>query len=196
MNPRTTAARSAPLLPVDAAHSQEARFFDVIQDLCNSAMDQALGIEKASLAPIAGLNSCLRGMVERALDFSPVFGNHLQAVSQVFAFSMELQLNFLNLLAPPFWSHASQGEVISAGQHQPAADELAQSMDVAIGEPYSATPICIVASSPEVAAVSIQAITPMRKRRAAERVAERQGSRYRGAGERVSVSYGRRKAHG
>jgi hypothetical protein len=195
MNPRTTAARSAPLLPVDAAQSQDARFFDVIQDLCSSAMDQALGIEKASLAPVVGSHSCLLGMYERALSFTPVFGNYLEAVSQALASSMELQLKFLNLLALPVWSHASQGEVISAGQHQPTADELAQSMDVALGEQYTASPISIVASSPEVPAASTQAITPRRMRRAAERVAERQGSRYRGAGERVTISYGR-KAHG
>jgi hypothetical protein len=63
---------------------------------------------------------------------APVFGNLLDMASRAFAFSMELQMNWLTLLAPRALLHvATQGR-----QAQPTADELAHSMDIAIGAQF------------------------------------------------------------
>ena len=62
---------------------------------------------------------------------APVFGNLLDRAFRAFAFSMELQINWLTLLAP----HASSHVATQGGQAHPKADELAYSMDIAIGKP-------------------------------------------------------------
>jgi hypothetical protein len=161
MNPRTVAARSAPLSFVAAKkdHTSEANFPDVFPDLCSLAMDQALGIEKESLAPAS--NS----------------GSQDQTTPDELAYSMDITLG------ERFTAPGSTVATSSGIPAQPKAEELAQSMDVAIGERFAA-PSSIVPSS--------LAITPSRKRR----VGERFGNRYRGAGGRLNLSYGSRKAHG
>jgi hypothetical protein len=83
-------------------------------------MDQAIAIEKASQATVVSFNSCM-------LD---VFGNSLEMTAKSFAFCMELQMNWLTMFAPHAFSHvAAAGE-----QAQPSADEVALSMDIAVGE--------------------------------------------------------------
>ena len=62
---------------------------------------------------------------------APVFGHLLLMASRAFAFSMEFQMNWLTLPAP----HASSHVATLGRQAQPTADELAYSMDIAIGEP-------------------------------------------------------------
>jgi hypothetical protein len=72
-----------------------------------------------------------------------VFGNLLDMASRAFAFSMELQMNWLTLLAPHALSHvATQG----GRQAQPTEDELAHSMDIAIGAQFE-VPSSMVAGS-------------------------------------------------
>jgi hypothetical protein len=159
-------------------------------------MDQALGIEKASLTPVGGVNSCPPDLYKNALWFTPIYGNHPGMASKALAFSMEMQMSWLTLLAPHALSHVSKVTSSSSSQAQlneeelafsmdialgervappsrmvakPEAEAVAQSMDIAIGERFAA-PSSEVASSP--------AITPTRKRR----VGERFGNRYRGAG--------------
>jgi hypothetical protein len=131
--------------------------------------------------------------------------------------SMEMQMSWLTLLAPHALSHVSTVTSSSSSQDQPNEEELAFSMDIALGERV-APPRRMVASTsgkqaqPETEAVaqsmdiaigerfaapssevaSSPAITPSRKRR----VGERFGNRYRGAGGRLTLSYGSRKAHG
>jgi hypothetical protein len=220
MNPRTVAARSAPLSFVAANEDQtlNATFPVDFQDLCSLAMDQALGIEKESLAPVVGFNSCLLDLYKNAFCLAPVLSNLSDAAAQVFASYVELQMGLIALLAPNTLSHvstvasSSRSQVqpneeelafsmdIALGQRftapsrmvarttakqqaEPEAEELAQNMDIAIGERFAA-PSSEVANSPE--------ITPSRKRR----VGERFGNRYRGAGGRLTLSYGSRKAHG
>ena len=221
MNPRTVAARSAPLSFVAANEDQtsNAGFTVDFQNLCSFAMDQALGIEKEYLAaPVVGFNSRILDLYKNAFCIAPLLSNLSDAAVHAFASCVELQMGLIAPLAPQALSHVSTvastsgnsqnrpnedesalsmdialGERVeppsrmvastSGQQAQPIADELAQSMDVAIGERYAA-PSSIVASSP--------AITPSRKRR----VGERFGNRYRGAGGRLNLSYGSRKAHG
>jgi hypothetical protein len=219
MNRRTIAARSAPLSFVAANEDQtsNAGFSVDFQDLCSLAMDQALGIEKESLAPVVGFNSRLLDLYKNAFCIAPVLSNLSDAAAHAFALCVELQMGWIALLAPNTLSHVSTVASCSSSQDQttpdelafsmdialgervappsrmvastfgkqaqPTAEVLAQSMDVAIGERFAA-PSSIVASSP--------AITPNRKRR----VGERFGSRYRGTGGRLNLSYGSRKAHG
>lgn len=124
MNPRTTPASSPPPnagFPVD------------FQDLCSFAMDQALGIQKASMATVVSFNSSVLDIYKSSLWFTPVFGNLFDMVFQAVACSMELQMNWLTLLAP----HASSMVASDVGgkSHPKAkADVLAHSMDIAIGE--------------------------------------------------------------
>jgi hypothetical protein len=219
MNPRTVAARSAPLSFVAANEDQtpNAGFSVDFQDLCSLAMDQALGIEKESLVPVVDFNSCLLDIYKNALWFTPIFGNHPGMASQALAFSVEMQMSWLTLLAPHALSHVSTVTSSSSSQDQPNEEELAQSMDIALGERFTASSRMLactsgkhaqselepVAQSMDVAigervaapssiVESNPAITPIRKRRAGERF----GNRYRGAGGRLNLSYGSRKAHG
>jgi hypothetical protein len=219
MNPRTIAARSAPLSFVAANedHTPNAGFPGDIQDLCSLAMDQALGIEKVPLAPVVSLNSCLLDPSKNALWFTPAFGNHLGMASQALAFSMEMQMGLIALLAPHAMSHLSTVTSSSGSQDQPNEDELAYSMDIALGERFTAPCRMVVSTygkqtqqkaeeavqsmdiaigerfaAPSSEVASSPAITPSRKRR----VGERFGNRYRGAGGRLNLSYGSRKAHG
>ncbi len=131
MNAGTQTARSAPL-PFVAANedrTEDAVFPVDFQNLCAFAMDQALGIEKASLSTVVSLNSCVLDIYQEALRFNPVFGNLFDLAAQAVACSIELQMSWLTLLAPPASSHVSA----AGSQAQPISDKLAQSMDIAIG---------------------------------------------------------------
>ncbi len=134
MNAGTQTARSAPLSFVAAneVHTNNAGFPVDFQDLCSRAMDQALGIEKASLSTVVTLNSCVLDIYQEALRFNPVFGNLFDLAAQAVACSIEFQMNWLSLLAPPVSSH-----VATAGSRsQPTEKNLAYSMDIAIGERF------------------------------------------------------------
>jgi hypothetical protein len=184
MNPRTIAARSAPFLPAaetDRGTTAEVLFSTAFPDWFSHAMDQALGIEKPSLAPIVGLNSCLFDIYKNALWFTPAFGNHSEMMSQALACVMEFQMKCFTLL-PPQTTRAVNASNFRS-ETQPTEEELARSMDVALGERFTES-TSIVASSP--------AIMPSRRRRAAER----HGQRYRGAGGRLTLPYPARKATG
>ncbi len=139
MNAGTKTARSAPrsFVAANEDQTQNAGLPADFQDLCSFAMDQALGIEKASLATVVSLSSSVLDIYECYLRFTPVFGNLVDMVSQAVACSMELQMNWLSLLAPPVLSHvATQDSRVassSGGQAQPKADVLERSMDIAIG---------------------------------------------------------------
>jgi hypothetical protein len=139
MNAGTQTARSAPRSFVAANEDQtpNAGLPVDFQDLCSFAMDQALGIEKASLATVVSLNSCVLDIYQEALRLNPVFGNLFDLVSQAVACSMELQMNWLTLLAPYALSDVatldSRVASSSGGQAQPKADVSERSMDIAIG---------------------------------------------------------------
>jgi hypothetical protein len=131
---KTKAASHATpfLLAANERQTPDAGFPGDFQDLCSFAMDQALAIEKASQATVVSLNSCM-------LD---IFGNSIDMASKSFAFCMELQMNWLTMFAPHVFSH-----VAAAGrQAHPSADEVALSMDIAVGE-SRATEITTISGS-------------------------------------------------
>jgi hypothetical protein len=72
-----------------------------------------------------------------------VFGNLIDMASRALAFSMELQMNWFTLLAP----HASSRVATQGRQVQPAADELAYSMDIAIGAQFEVPSHTVAGSS-------------------------------------------------
>jgi hypothetical protein len=104
-------------------------------------MDQALGIEKASLSTVVRLNACVLNIYQEALRFTPVFGNLFDLAAQAVACSIEFQMHLLAPLAPHAASHvaaASPFASTSGGQPQPTPDDLAHSMDIAVGERFTA----------------------------------------------------------
>jgi hypothetical protein len=134
MNPRTMPASSPP---------PNAGFPGDSQDLFSLGMDWAIEIEKASLATVISLNSCVLDIYKNALWFTPASGNLLDMASRALAFSMELQTNWLTVLAP----HASSHVATQGRQAQPTADELAYSMDIAIGAQFEVPSSTVAGSS-------------------------------------------------
>lgn len=132
MNPRTMPARDAslPFVATEAGQTSDAGFPSDFQEMCSFAMDQAIGIEKASLATVVCLNSCAIDIYKNGLWFSPVLGNLFDAAAQAFASCMELQMNFLARQA----SHIS-GTVASIHgmQVRQTAEVLERSMDIVTG---------------------------------------------------------------
>lgn len=100
-----------------------------VQDLCSLAMDRAIGIEK-----------------KKASWFAPV-GKLFMAAAQTIGFCMEMRRSLLSLLAPHASSHVGTGASNSSGQPQPSPDELAYSLDIAIGARQLAAPSRTVTSS-------------------------------------------------
>ena len=142
MNPRTVAARSAPLSFVAANEDQtpNAGISVDFQDLCSLAMDQALGFGRESLAPVVGFNSCLLDLYKDAFYIVPVLSNLSDAAAHAFAICVELEMGWVALLAPHASTHVSPVVSISASSHdQTTPDELAYSMDIALGERFAAT---------------------------------------------------------
>lgn len=137
MNSRTMPASSPP---------PDAGLPGDFQDLYGLAMDGALGLEKASLSTVVCLNSYVFDMYQDALRFTPVFGNCFGVAAQALAFSMELQMNWLRLLVPHTLLPRVSGMASSSG-NQPIADELADSMDMAIGARVAAPRSAAASSS-------------------------------------------------
>jgi hypothetical protein len=97
------------------------------QDPCGLAMDRAIGIEKASL-----------DIKKKASWFAPV-GILFKAATQAIASCIKLQLNWLTVRVPHALAHVSTVASNSSRQAQPTPDELAYSMDTAIGERFTAS---------------------------------------------------------
>jgi hypothetical protein len=145
MKTKTIPARKTALSLVPASESQtpNAEFLDDFRDLCSSAMDRAIGIEKASLAAAVDLNSSVIDIYKNAFWFAPVFGEILDTAAKSFESCMKLQMNWLTLMVPHAEGSASSlsaaapsSTVASSfgNQAQSTAEELAHSMDIAIGE--------------------------------------------------------------
>lgn len=103
------------------------------QDLCSRGFDQALGIEKASFSALVGLSTCANHIYRNGVWFTPLLGNMFDTAAEAVVFCMELQMYWLTLMAPLAFAPAAV-----AGNAQPAAEVLAHSMDIAIGERFIA----------------------------------------------------------
>ncbi len=100
-----------------------------VQDLCGLRMDRAIGIEK-----------------KKASWFAPV-GKLFKAAAQTIGFCMEMRRSWLSLLTPHASSHVGSAASNSSSHSKLSPDELAYSMDIAIGERFTAVPSSTVASN-------------------------------------------------
>jgi hypothetical protein len=159
MNPRTKPTVEAPLSSLAAAQDQTySAFAHEFQELCSFAMDQAIGLEKASLDAVLRMQSRVIDACdvsqfdvskydvsnyEAASCFTPALGNLLALMAQAVASLMELQLACLKMMTPQA-GHKTESvlhlvePVRKAATSvpapaQPPAHALAHGMDVAIG---------------------------------------------------------------
>jgi hypothetical protein len=160
MNPRTKPTVKAPLSSLAAAQDQTySAFTHEFQELCSLAMDQAIGLEKASFDAVLQMQSCVIDACdvsqfdvskydvsnyEAASCFTPALGNMVDLMAQAVASLMELQLACLKMMTPQA-SHKTEpvlhlveparkaAATSVPAPAQPPAHALAHSMDVAIG---------------------------------------------------------------
>jgi hypothetical protein len=128
MNPRIMPANSPPTIAGFSGH---------FQDMCSFAMDQAIGIEKASLTTLVSLNSSVLDLCKNTFWYAPVFSDLLDATARSLTFSMEMQMSWLTALAPL----ATKGFHTASSSDGPTRhedDKLAESMDIALGAGVSA----------------------------------------------------------
>jgi hypothetical protein len=136
MNPRIMPANSPPPIAGFPGH---------FQDLCSFAMDQAIGIEKVSLTTFVSLNSSLIDIYKSAFCCSPVFSDLVDTAAKSLALSMEMQMNWLSMMLPPATGSLRVASSVDDPPARPVEDELADSMDVAIGADV-ASPVSTVSS--------------------------------------------------
>jgi hypothetical protein len=140
MKNRSKPAHHAPLFLGAAQHGStpDAGFTADFQDLYGLAMDQAVGLEKASLAAVACLSSCAIDIYKNESWLSPALGKLFDEAFQALATCIELQLSCLALLTPHALSQASTEASHFVSQATPTPDELAHCMDIAMGERFTA----------------------------------------------------------
>jgi hypothetical protein len=76
-----------------------------IQDMFGQAMDQALGVQKASLNAVVKMQNDVIEMQKHAFEHEPAIGNIFEAASQAYATCLNIQLSWLNMMV----SWAKQG---------------------------------------------------------------------------------------
>jgi hypothetical protein len=131
MNPRTTTARSRTpfLMAANEGKTPNAGVPVYFRYLCNFGMSRATENEKASLATVLCLNSCVLDLTKNAFWFVPEVSTLFDMAAESFASCMELlALSGVRTVATSFGS----------SQAQPTPEVLAQSMDIAIGERFTA----------------------------------------------------------
>ena len=114
-----------------------------IQDLFSQAMDQALGVQKASLAAMVKMQSDVIEMQTHAFEGEPVLGDVLEtaskAAAQACSTCLEFQLSWLDMMA----TFAKQGlemwfQMVTMGgglaiQPQPKMEEEEESIPYGVG---------------------------------------------------------------
>jgi hypothetical protein len=146
MTAGTKTARSAslPLAAAKKGQTQNAGFPGDFQDLFSFGMDRAIEIQKASLSTVVCLNSCAIDIYKNAFWFMPSLGGLFETAAQSFASCMDLQLNWLTMPIT-----ASRNAAIPS----PSAEELANCMDIAIGERVTAASSCGTQDQPKAEAL-------------------------------------------
>lgn len=122
------------------------------QELCSLGFDRALGIEKASLATVVRLNeyvidfykSDFHGIdfFKNAKWFSPLAGGCFETAARTLTFCTKWQMYWLTLMTPlPLSRIMGVGNnaenVAEDAVAQPAEEEFAFSMDIALGERFT-----------------------------------------------------------
>ena len=155
MNPRTIPTTNAPLSSLAAEQDQSpyTAFTHDFQELCSRAMDQAIGVEKASFDAVLHMQTCVIDACDvsnygvskdaAATCFTPALGELFDVMAQTITSFMELQLAWLTMMTP---YAAPKSETVlhvvaparkAAGivhtMTHPPAQGLDHSMDIAIG---------------------------------------------------------------
>lgn len=165
MNPRTKPPVKAPLSSLAAAQDRtpHSAFTHEFQGLCSIAMDQAIGLEKASLDAVLQMQSCVidacnvsetevlnydvsnydASKYMAAACFTPALANLFDLMAQVLTSFLELQLACLQMmvlqashkteLALHLVEPARRAAASVPTLAMPPAHALAHSMDIAIG---------------------------------------------------------------
>jgi len=123
MNPRTKPARGAVPYPVAANQGETpiAGFPGDLQDLLTVGVGEVLEIERASLASFLSLNSCAIDVYKSAFCFPQFVAPLLETMTKSLQSCLELQMNWLDLLAPRAGSSAASDPV---SQDPPEAEEI------------------------------------------------------------------------
>lgn len=126
-------------------------------DLYVSAMDRALGIEKASLSAIVGLHSSALDMYQDVLSFAPAVYDVWGAAMNAFAFFVESQFTWMSLMLPyvggeTLLAAAAPNPRLALHSQARIPEALAHSMDIAIGT-GSEDSVAAAVSTSEMAAV-------------------------------------------
>jgi hypothetical protein len=98
------------------------------QDLCGFGLAQAIENEKTALSALVRINSYLLDVYKGAFPFAPVHRNFLYFSAQALARLMEFQMNWFSPVPSTF------APAKDDSSNQQTDDELAYSMDIAIGE--------------------------------------------------------------
>jgi hypothetical protein len=165
MNPRTKPTVKAPLSSLAAAHDPTpySALTHDFQQLCSLAMDQAIGMEKASFDAVLQMQSCVidacdvsksevskYGISKYASNydvapcFTPALGNLFDCMAQAIASFMELQLAWMKMVTPhathltePVLHLVAPARKVASSavptQPQLPPHVLEHSMDIAIG---------------------------------------------------------------
>jgi hypothetical protein len=118
-----------------------------VQDLCSFGIDQAIEIEKVSLATVVCLNSCILDIHKYAFLLAPVPSYVFATAAQAFASCVELHINWLTLMGSHVLSHVNTAAAGPGSQAQTTSEELAHCMDIAIGERFTAQGSTVASSS-------------------------------------------------
>jgi hypothetical protein len=70
------------------------------QDLCSRAMDQALGVEQASLSAAVEINEYLFDIYQKSFWITPAFADLFDTAAKTFAFYTNLQMSWFALMVP------------------------------------------------------------------------------------------------
>lgn len=134
MNAGSAPAKSRPLFPMAEEQAQmlEAGLSE-FQELYSGAMDRALGMQQASLAAAARMQSDVinsyNDSCRNTVSLTPKLVGWFGTLAQAFASIMEWQLSLLSLFAPLGWAAGS-----SASPAALPADELEHAIDVGFGQ--------------------------------------------------------------
>jgi hypothetical protein len=127
-----TITASSALVPANKGQTPDVEFPSDFQDLCSLAMDQAMGIEKASLTTFVRLNLSVIDIYKNVFLFAPVFGDLLDTTAKSFAFCIELQMNWMTMMVPHVSEVAAPSSAVassSGSQAQPTAEVPERNME-------------------------------------------------------------------
>lgn len=131
MNPRTKSVPSAALYPAPANAGETAitGFPGDLQDLFSVGIGEMLDLERASMASLVSLNSCAIEVYKSACGLPVLVAPFLETMTKSLQSCLELQMNWLGLLASRSGSTGASDPVI---QDPPEAEEEAYAEDLIV----------------------------------------------------------------